>query len=96
MKKSIFAVIVLSCLALEVQADSMLPGDAAKGKQLHDAGCISCHGSDVYTRKNRRIKSVEGLIGQVKNCNNNLSRSYNSAELNDLTKYLNETYYKFQ
>ena len=96
MKKSIFALIILSCLALEVQADAMQPGDVAKGKQLHDAGCISCHGSDVYTRKNRRIKSIEGLIGQVNNCNKNLSRSYDNAQLNDLTKYLNETYYKFQ
>jgi cytochrome c553 len=96
MKKSIFAVIVLSCLAQGVQADAMLPGDTTKGKQLHEAGCISCHGSEVYTRKNRRVKSVEGLIGQVHNCNNNLSRSYNDAQLNDLTKFLNETYYKFQ
>lgn len=96
MKKSIFAVITLSCLAQGVQAESMLPGDAAKGKQLHDAGCVSCHGSEVYTRKDRRIKSIEGLIGQVHNCNNNLERRYSDAQLNNLTKYLNETYYKFQ
>ena len=96
MKKSIFAVIALSCLAQGVQAESMLPGDSAKGKQLHDAGCTSCHGNEVYTRKDRRIKSVEGLIGQVHACNNNLSRRYSDTQLNDLTKYLNETYYKFQ
>lgn len=96
MKKSIFAVFLLGCLAPAVQAESMLPGDAAKGKQLHDAGCVSCHGSEVYTRKDRRIKTVEGLIGQVNACNRNLSRSYSNAQLNDLTKYLNETYYKFQ
>ena len=96
MKKTLYAVIVLSSLAPGVQAESMLPGDTAKGKQLHDAGCAGCHGSEVYTRKDRRIKSVEGLIGQVRNCNTNLERSYSSAQLNDLTKYLNETYYKFE
>ncbi len=96
MKKSIFAVIALSCLTQGVQAEAMLPGDTAKGKQLHDSGCVSCHGSEVYTRKDRRIKSIEGLIGQVHNCNNNLARSYDDAQLNNLTKYLNETYYKFQ
>jgi CxxC motif-containing protein (DUF1111 family) len=96
MQKTMFAVIVLGGMAQGVQAESMLPGDTAKGKQLHDAGCVSCHGSEVYTRKDRRIKSVEGLIGQVQNCNNNLARSYSSAQLNDLTKFLNETYYKFQ
>ena len=96
MKKTIFAVIALSCLAQGVQAESMLPGDIAKGKKLHDTGCVSCHGSEVYTRKDRRIKTVEGLIGQVHACNANLSRSYSDAQLNDLTKYLNETYYKFQ
>ena len=96
MKKTLFALIVLSGLTQTAYAESMLPGDSAKGKQLHDSGCVSCHGSEVYTRKDRRIKSVEGLIGQVKNCNTNLSRSYSSAQLNDLTKFLNETYYKFE
>ena len=95
MKKTLFAVILLSGLTQGAQAESTLPGDTAKGKQLHDSGCVSCHGSEVYTRKDRRIKSVEGLIGQVNTCNSNLSRSYSSAQLNDLTKYLNETYYKF-
>lgn len=95
MKKSIFAAIVLGCLVQGVQAESMLPGDAAKGKQLNDTGCTKCHGSEVYTRKDHHVKTIEGLIGQVHACNNNLSRHYSDAQLNDLTKYLNETYYKF-
>lgn len=96
MKKSIFALIVLGCLAQTVQAESMLPGNTAKGKQLHNASCTTCHGTEVYTRKNRRIKSIEGLIGQVHNCNTNLERNYSDAQLNDLIKYLSETYYKFE
>ena len=96
MKKSIFALIVLGTLAQIAQAESMLPGNVAKGKQLHDTSCTTCHGTEVYIRKNRRIKSIEGLIGQVRNCNANLARNYSDAQLNDLTKYLNEAYYKLE
>ncbi len=75
--------------------EAMLMGDAAKGKTLHDAKCTACHDSSPYTRKNRRVNSVEGLIGQVNRCNHQLTANLNEDQIDDIVKYLNDTFYKF-
>ena len=96
MKKSMIAALIMASLAQGAQAASMLPGDAAKGKKLVETGCTSCHGTEVYTRKDRKVKTIEGLIGQVGRCNTNLARHYSDAQLNDVVKHLNDAYYKFE
>lgn len=80
----------------------MLLGDAARGKKLHDANCVSCHqqryggnGSGMYTRKDRKIATIEGLIGQVNGCNKNVNANFSNDDVNDVVNYLNTTYYKF-
>lgn len=77
-------------------ATALLPGDAARGKALHQAQCTACHDSGVYTRANRRVKSVEGLIGQVEFCNRNLGNKLSRGQVNDLVQYLNQAYYNFE
>jgi len=74
---------------------ALLPGDAARGKQLHAARCTACHDSRVYTRPDRKVKSVEGLMGQVQMCNQQLGTRLEREQLNDLVKYLNDAYYRF-
>ena len=32
-----------------------LPGDSAEGKRLHDANCMACHDTGIYTRKDRLV-----------------------------------------
>jgi len=54
-------------------------------------------GSEIYTRAERNVKSVEGLMRQVELCNTNSQNSeLNSDQLDDLTAFLNETYYLFE
>lgn len=85
-----------------VHADALLPGDPAKGKVAHDKQCISCHvdmaggdGSKVYTRKDRKVKSIEGLMGQVKGCNQQVNAKFSKEDVDNVINYLNKTYYKF-
>jgi mono/diheme cytochrome c family protein len=92
--KMIASAFVLTLASATVQA-AMLPGDAAKGKALHDQQCVACHTSSVYTRANRNVKTVEGLIGQVNMCKGQLSLKLSRDQVNDLVKYLDETFYKF-
>jgi cytochrome c5 len=33
------------------------PGDSADGKRLHDAACMGCHDTSVFTRKERVVQS---------------------------------------
>lgn len=74
---------------------ALLPGDAGRGQTLHDRQCTACHDSRVYTRANRAVKSVEGLMGRVKLCNQQLGTKLQRDQLNDLVKYLDEAFYKF-
>ncbi len=91
----ISAVVALSFTAAQAET-ALLPGNAANGKTLHAAHCAGCHDSSLYTRKNRKITTVEGLIGQVNGCNKQLKKNFSGDQVNDLVLYLNEAYYKFK
>jgi len=75
---------------------ALLPGDAAKGKALHAKHCTACHDSTVYTRPNHRVRSVEALIGQVNGCVNQVGLKLDRNQVNDLVKYLDESFYDFK
>jgi len=75
---------------------ALLPGDAARGKTLHAQQCTACHDTSVYTRTNRRIRSVEALIGQVNMCVRQTGLKLDREQVNDLVKYLDESFYEFK
>lgn len=95
MNKATFLLIALAVGAGSAQA-ALLPGDAAKGKALHDKQCVACHDSSMYTRANRRVKSPEGLIGQVNGCVRQIGLKLDRDQVNDLVKHLDESFYKFK
>jgi mono/diheme cytochrome c family protein len=95
MNKATLLLISLTLGAGSAQA-ALLPGDAARGKTLHDKQCVACHDSSVYTRANRRVNSVEGLIGQVNMCIRQTGAKLDRDQVNDLVKYLDESFYKFK
>jgi hypothetical protein len=68
---------------------------AADGKQLVEKNCTSCHDDSVYTRKDRRVTTLEGLKKQVKRCELNLGLKWFDDEVNAVADYLNDTYYRF-
>jgi cytochrome c553 len=92
--RSLLATLLLIS-ASAAQADALLLGDAAKGKALHGRHCTGCHDNAVYTRADRSVRSTEGLMGRVKFCNTQLKTGLSKDELNDLVKYLNESFYRF-
>lgn len=95
--------LVALMLPVSALADDMLPGNATHGKQLLQAKCVACHarmfggdGSAVYTRKNHTVHSIEGLMGRVAACNQRVGAHFSGQDVDDVVKYLNETYYKFK
>lgn len=66
------------------------------GKALHDANCISCHDSRVYTRDDRKVSDFPKLQAQVRRCDANLGTQLFDEELAQVTDFLNSTYYHFQ
>lgn len=92
--KLILCVPVMTLLALSTHA--AVPGDSAEGKRLHDASCTGCHDSSVYTRKDRRVRSLEALEQQVGDCTHMAQKEFAPAEMQHIVKYLNEQFYKLQ
>lgn len=87
------------------KADTTAPyakSDAVAGKKLLDAHCISCHassfggdGSSIYTREFHKVKTPKGLVAQVRNCNTMIGLQWFEDDELNVSKYLNNTYYKF-
>ena len=87
---------LLLVILLSAGARAALPGDSAAGKRLHDASCTGCHGTEVYTRKNRLVRSLPALRQQLEGCNHMAKKSFSPTETQDIIKYLNDQYYHFE
>ena len=94
--------LLLTLLVSPAFATALLPGNAAKGKVALDAKCTACHvqmfggdGSKVFTRKDRKTSSIEGLMGRVKGCNAKTGANLGKDDVDNIVNYLNTAYYKF-
>lgn len=86
-----FATAILAAvLATPLQA-----ADIDNGDDLHFTHCTGCHDDSVYTRDNRRVKSLERLGEQVRFCKDSLELTWFDEEVDDVIAYLNQTYYHF-
>jgi cytochrome c553 len=79
-------------------AAGALPATAAadNGATLHQENCTSCHDDGVYTRKDRRVTSLDGLKKQVQRCELSQGLKWFDEDVDDVVNYLNTTYYKFK
>jgi len=72
-----------------------LPGDSTEGKRLLDANCTKCHGTDIFTRKDRKVQSLDALKEQLVVCAHAAKKEFTASEMQDLLKYLNDEFYRF-
>ena len=93
--KSILGVSLLTLLMPSAYAAS-LPGDSADGKRLHDANCMGCHDTSVFTRKDRLVQSLDALKKQLASCSHMAKKEFSASETQDLLKYLNDQFYHFR
>ena len=85
-------ILLLAGLAMPLAATA---ADLKAGQALHDAHCMKCHDSGVYSRDDRRITSLEGLRKQVARCELSLGLTWFDDQRENVVQYLNSTYYKF-
>jgi len=76
--------------------------DMAKGEALHKDHCVSCHASltggkpdTLYTRKDRRVTTLEGLKKQVKRCELSLGLRWFDDDVANVADFLDKRYYHF-
>jgi cytochrome c553 len=89
--------------AVESQAEETVESESEeeltaveRGKILHEQNCVKCHGTWLYTRTNRRIKTYAGLISHVQRCATNLNKQWWEEEVADVAEYLNAEFYLFR
>jgi cytochrome c1 len=96
-------IVILSALSiLTILSSQSALADAARGAQLERDNCSACHAarfqgdaSLIYLRRNRRVSSYDGLISQVKFCENNLGLTWFDDQITDVVEHLNQDYYHF-
>ena len=76
---------------------AMAEGDEKNGKKLFTGSkCNQCHGTEVFTRKDRKVADLAKLEAQVRRCDSNLNTNWFDDEILDVTAHLNKQYYKFK
>jgi len=81
--------------AMLLLAQPLEAADTGHGKTLKQQHCMSCHDDGVYTRSDRRVKTLEGLHKQVKRCELTLELKWFDDDVNAVAGHLNEMFYKF-
>ena len=74
---------------------AVLPGDGADGKRLHDANCMGCHDTGIYTRKDHLVRSLDALKERLGGCSHMAKKEFSATETQNIIKYLNDQFYQF-
>jgi len=82
-------------LFLTVLTGSAQAADIDNGEDLHFEYCTGCHGDEVYTREDRKMRDLVQLGKQVPFCQNAVGATWFDDEVDDVIEYLNQTYYHF-
>lgn len=97
------AALTLLTISIPLPAPALLLGDAGNGARLHAVKCVACHnaqfagkGEQMYLREGRMVKSIEGLLARVEFCNKQTRAGLTEDEINDVVRYLNESFYQFE
>ncbi|HIP49296.1 MAG TPA: hypothetical protein EYG92_10080 [Lutibacter sp.] len=80
----------------ETTPNAALTEQLAEGKELNTDNCTKCHTTSVYTKSDRKVKTLEVLTKRVKACNSKTGAGLEEEELEALTLFLNTEYYKFE
>ncbi|MGE5153142.1 MAG: cytochrome c [Bdellovibrio bacteriovorus] len=88
-------------LAAALALPLVLGVNAASGEEaavdphaLHQQNCLKCHGTEIYTRPDRKVTSYEGLGRQVRRCETALGLRWFDEDIAAVTGYLNRDFYR--
>jgi mono/diheme cytochrome c family protein len=89
--------LLVSLLAMMffVVAPDAAAADAQRGRELYETRCLGCHGQSVHGRAKRVATSFEEISAWVSRWNTSLALNWSADEIEDVSAYLNATYYHF-
>jgi mono/diheme cytochrome c family protein len=69
-------------------------GDPERGAKVHEV-CLDCHGTALYIKPDRKIKSLDALRKDVVRWGDYYAPALSEQDVDDVTAYLNRDFYKF-
>lgn len=83
-----------SLLVLPAHPALAITGDPVRGEKLHGK-CLDCHGTGLYAPDKRKITSLKALRKEVKRWGTYYAPAFNDQEIEDISAWLNQKFYKF-
>ena len=69
--------------------------DPNRGQAMYELRCIECHDVSVHGRQNRVAKNYEEIRSWVIRWNNTLGALWETEDIEDVSGYLNNRYYRY-
>jgi len=76
-------------------ASAAAGADAARGGILYQASCGECHAQSVHGRPHRQAADFEAVRAWVRRWSASLGLAWTAQEIDDVSAWLNERYYRF-
>ena len=89
---AIFLTLGMGAILVTSQSYSQEPD---RGRMLYENHCLQCHECKVHIREQRKVRSLENLEEQISRWVKELKLAWRNEELKDVSRYLNQTFYKF-
>jgi hypothetical protein len=93
------AALALMCAALAAapSVGGQAPGEApaSGGALLYDTHCIACHSKEIHWRDRKLAIDWPSLAAQVRRWQKNTGLQWSDDEIEQVTRYLNRTIYRF-
>jgi mono/diheme cytochrome c family protein len=68
----------------------------SRGELLYTTHCISCHTTEMHWRENRSAGNWASLKVQVRRWQDAASLAWSDGDIQDVSRYLNESIYHFE
>jgi hypothetical protein len=89
------AVVLTSTLLILFATRNASGADAERGAALYESRCGTCHSESVHGRSKRVATDFGQVRGWVSRWNENLGLRWGDEEIDDVSVYLNNTYYRY-
>ena len=88
-------VLVIAALAILFATRGASGADAQRGGALYESRCGACHSESVHGRAKRVATDFNDVRRWVSRWNENLKLRWGDEEIDDVSVYLNKTYYRY-
>ena len=66
-----------------------------RGALLYTTHCVSCHTTQMHWRNDKQAYDWDSLNFQVRRWQNNAGLQWGDADITDVSRYLNDTIYRY-